>query len=528
MRIRCVSWTFPLLLFLSFISGCASKGEIREDLEKTPITQAQFPDVEEARQLIIFGSPASLLKAYDLLLSSPAGKSPEGQRMTYIAENLLSLLYPRVSFDAGVSLTPVNSVYPEIFADVKKGEFSTLMEDWDSPLLLNLVSCAALFTDNREVLILCGAAAQASERNIGGGESAVPPYILGVVEKKRGELENALVQFERSYNLDDSVYTAKWEAAKILRTLDDNANAVVLLRQLSDSYPDTIQYRFELSACYLDMGLTEEALRTVESINIENENPQYDEYLLLRSKIEEAAGNIAAAVESMALLQERNPDDLSVLKRYGFLLLQDGQAEKGITVLELALERGLEDLEVKKRLFRYYAGHDEWEKGGAIADDIASEFEEPEYLAPAAEVYLQLERYEAAEKYAALLVEAEPEKAEFLTLYGRIVLERGRLGEAEGIFRTALQYSNSRQQRSSLYYYMSKTREDLKARAEMLQNALFENMENVDALLEIAYLYRGAGEVRKAYRYIKQAAVLAPDNTRVMNLYDELEGLVGQ
>jgi tetratricopeptide (TPR) repeat protein len=525
---KCICRFFSAFLAAVLLAGCAASGVPREGPGKTPITQTELPDIEKARKLIVFGSPDSIQEAYKLLRSSPAGNSPEGQILAYAAEQLMKVLYPRTSFEAGVSLPPTNSLYPEIFNDARQGEFSVLMRNWDSPLMLLAVSCAALYTTDRDVLTLCGAAAQAAVGGGNGTDSVISPYILGTIELKREDYEDALYHFERSYTKDDSMYPAKWESVKILRKIGDNGNALVLLEELVRDFPGNFLYRLELSSCYLDIGSVIDAMKTISGIEIREDNEYYDEYLLVKSSVEEAGGRIDAAAETAELYRERNPDDLSGLKRYGMLLLELGKTEKGVAVLEIAAGKGLDDLDVNKELLAYYADNALWKEAEAVADRVYDELETPDFIALTARVYKQLERFERAEILARRLVRKNPENAASYALYAEILIALGKNEEAAEAIRAGFGYSTSRQQRSNLYLLYSAIAGGTKEKAERLQNALFENMENVDALLEIAYLYRGTGEFRKAYRYVKQAAVLAPDNRRVRNLYDELEGLIGE
>jgi tetratricopeptide (TPR) repeat protein len=525
---KCICRFFSVFLSAVLLAGCAGAGVPRKEPEKTPITQTELPDIEKARELIVFGSPDSIQEAYKLLRSSPSGNSPEGQKFAYVAEQLMKVLYPRTSFEAGVSLPPTNSLYPEIFEDVRQGNFSVLMRNWDSSLMLLSVSCAALYTSDRDVLTLCGAAAQAAVGGGNGTDSVISPYVLGTIELKRENYEDALYHFERSYTKDDSMYPAKWESVKILRKIEDNGNALILLEELVHDFPDNILYQLELSSCYLDIGSVLDAMKTISAIDIQENNEYYDEYLFLKSSIEKTGGRIDAAAETAELYRERNPEDLSGLKRYGMLLLELGKTEKGVAVLEIAAGKGLDDLEVNKRLLAYYAENALWEEAEAVADRVYDDLETPDLIALTARVYKQLERFERAEILARRLVRRNPENADSYALYAEILIDLGKREEAAAAIRTALGSSTSRQQRSNLYLLYSTIAEGTKEKAERLQNALFENMENMEALLEIAYLYRGTGEFRKAYRYVKQAAVLAPDNKRVRNLYEELEGLIGE
>jgi len=521
--------TFGSVLIIAFLSaGCVTTDEPPEEVGKTPIIQKELPEIEEARKLILFGSPSSVMEGYELLRNAPAGNSIGGQELLYIAKNLMEILYPKVPFDPGVSIKPGGSSYIDIFKDVRGGEFSVLLEDWDSSLKLAIVSCAALFTEDTEVLTLCGAAAQAALGADPSEGGVVSLYILGTIEKKRGNFENAVYYYEQAYRQDSLVYPAKWESAEILRQLNDNSNALPLLQELVLEYPDNVDYSLELSACLFEMVQIESAIKAVSEITIQEDHQRYDEYLLLKSRLEEAAGEIDTAVITTEILHQRNPDDVSVLQHYGGLLLLQGKIGKGIAVLELAVEKGLTDLNIVKRIAAYYAELENWEEAKRITDTIYDQLEEPSDLALSAKIYRYSGEFDSARNLAELLVAKVPENSEYLTLYAEILLSQADYRTAAGIIQTSLNFASSRQHRSYLYLLLSSAVDSPEQRIEALQNALFENMENVDALLKIAKVYKNFGEYTKANRYIKQASALAPDNEKVAELARDLEGLLEQ
>jgi hypothetical protein len=53
-------------------------------------------------------------------------------------------------------------------------------------------------------------------------------------------------------------------------------------------------------------------------------------------------------------------------------------------------------------------------------------------------------------------------------------------------------------------------------------------MKNLDALMAISDEYSQIGDYGKAYRYLKQAAAIDPDNIRIRKRIEEVEAIIGK
>ena len=58
---------------------------------------------------------------------------------------------------------------------------------------------------------------------------------------------------------------------------------------------------------------------------------------------------------------------------------------------------------------------------------------------------------------------------------------------------------------------------------DSLRQSLFENLQNLDAIIAIADAYYELGEKRKSYRYLKQALILVPDDELIRERLRKLE-----
>jgi tetratricopeptide (TPR) repeat protein len=519
-------------LMISFFAGflcfaCTGMQEKESaSSEKTLISGKELPELTEARNMIEFGSPESILSAMDTLQGSPAGNSRSGRELMYIAENLLSLVYPELGYSTSVSMELGGSIFPKLFRDVRSGRFSPLIEEWDSFLELTVAACAALISSDKDVLILCvaaaGAAADMEE------QSVLPPYLLGVVELKQGDYVSALSMFQSVLSMDESCYPAKWQAARIHRRFDDHRRALPLLSSLVERFPGVESYTFELAGCYIDLDEPESAVETLEALDIGEQSEDFNDYLFLRAAAAAAKGEYRQAAEYLEILYNRMPEELGVLERYGTALLKAGQTEAAVPLLEEAVEKGSKNLEILRPLFLYRYNRGDLISARAVADNYFDLFTGPGTLLPMLKMYLELRDYGQALRVAEKLYPQAEEDPEFLSLYARALVEEERYGRSGEIIRRALEMTDSAQLRSRLFYLQSRMTEDRKRRLQFLQEALFENMQNLAALIAISDEYAQIGEYRKAHRYMKQAAALDPENEAVAKRLEELEVIIGQ
>lgn len=514
-----------LIGFLCF--ACAGMQEKEPaSSEKTLISGKELPELTEARTLIEFGSPESILSAMDILQRSPAGNSRAGRELLFIAESMLAVVYPELGYTISVSIELPETIFPQLFKDVREGRFSPLIEDWDSFLKLTVASCAALRSSDKDVLILCGAAAGAAE----GMEqrSVLPSYILGVVTRKQENYETALSMFLSALGIDGSCYPAKWEAARIYRKFAEHEQALPLLQSLVEQFPDTERYSFELAGCYLDLGVPESAEKVLEALDFDEQSDSFNEYIDLRAAAAAEKGEYLQAAEYLELLHNRMPGDLDILERYGMALLDAGQKDTAVSFLEKAVEKGTENPDVLRPLFLYYYDRGDYRSARTVADNHFGMFQDRKTLMMMLKMYLELRDFGQALLAAEKLYPAAAEDPEFLSLYAQALIEEELYGRSREILELALERAGSAQLRSRLHYLRSRITGDRQRRLQLLQEALFENMQNLEALTAISDEYAQIGDYKKAYRYMKQAAALAPENDAVIKRLEELEVIIGR
>ncbi|MEW5818388.1 MAG: tetratricopeptide repeat protein, partial [Spirochaetota bacterium] len=144
-------------------------------------------------------------------------------------------------------------------------------------------------------------------------------------------------------------------------------------------------------------------------------------------------------------------------------------------------------------------------------------------------IAMKLKTYDAALGFSQKLYSLNPGSIEFMLPHIRALIANGKDKEAEALIAKALALPDiPRQIKSEVLYLAGLIQTNLNTKIEYLQSALFENLQNVEALIAISAAYENSGDFRKAYRYLKQAAALNPANENVNLKLKELDKLINK
>lgn len=121
------------------------------------------------------------------------------------------------------------------------------------------------------------------------------------------------------------------------------------------------------------------------------------------------------------------------------------------------------------------------------------------------------------------LVQAYPKDTQVVLLRGEYLLSLGEKGAAREWLDAAVTENYPSAVKSEIYYLLSRTSGEDDFRIDFLRASLLENLENVPALLALSRIYVSREEYRNAQRYLKQAALLEPENEDVRRALQEVE-----
>ncbi|TXT50853.1 MAG: hypothetical protein FD137_160 [Spirochaetes bacterium] len=81
--------------------------------------------------------------------------------------------------------------------------------------------------------------------------------------------------------------------------------------------------------------------------------------------------------------------------------------------------------------------------------------------------------------------------------------------------------------RSYILYLNGTVQNDKSAAIENYQKALFEEADNLEAILGLALLYKNSGDISKSLFYIKQAKMIRTDDNELLDAIANLESALG-
>jgi tetratricopeptide (TPR) repeat protein len=541
--------------------GCAtpSPPPETENSEADQQTTMHNRNLELLRRLttqVVFGSEEMLLNVLHEINTSTLTEVRAGNELYYISYQYLSLLYPKTSLpEPQPSLSP-SSMYPDIFSAVREGElypdpgesFHAVLPDLSRSLVL-------LTAEGTEVKQQAAAiASQMIDRDI---RSIIPYYLLGMYARERGENQEAIECFREVTSMTSSCYPAQRELAllyfegqqynKALEEIEELltrfSQDLQLLRMAARSYYQLGEYEKALSytgeflryeedpaimklriRIFLQMGNYEPAKKLLKVV--ERIQEVTVDLLLLKAELYAASDNYFTARSAMEEALEREPGNVEILESYGQLLMETGDVERGVELLNKVLEKEPDRRATQMLLLNNAMENRDWRRAKTIITDMQPIEDNPELLQKSITVFTRLGEKEAAYAAAEKLYQLDPSNPDYFLPFIEVLISNDKVERARELIEKGLSLVENRSRRSQLYYLKGLTMDDNEKRISLFQDALFEDLENVDALVAISDGYRKKGDYLKALRYINQAVRLRPQNQKILEKKALLEGLV--
>ena len=519
----------------------------------TPLSGTAQDSLETIRRELSLSSPASLGRALDLLEGTPEGSSEAGQELGALAGFLFRTVYPLAAGDRVLPGPPVNSPWNEIFRSVAEGKFPRLSQESVTFFTTLISPVSLLFSDSPQVWVQCEEAL--SQLRILNPQSVLPVYLQGLLAEKRKNYPQALESYRAAVGMDSSCYPAETGTARIQIRMGKPAEAVSILETQAAAFPDSPDILRSLGEAYLQNGDSERALtvvtdallilpddtallflraRILEKLGrldqarrilsiVERTLPNDPDVLLLKARLAAGAGDRNQAVQILARALELNPGRQDLRNAYGELLLQVGDGQAGREILNSQLESDPESLPSLEILLKDAVASGSWEKAGEYSTRILDQRRDLADLVTAREIALALNQSSRAEALADEMYQRFPSNPQAEMIRIQSLIRRNDPAAARDLIRQALVKETRFARRSTLYYLLSLTLTDENDKIEALRSALLEDLENRDALVELARIYTARKDIRNAVRYMKQAALLAPDDLEIRKKLEDLE-----
>ena len=543
--ILCKKFAACLIITLSLIVvGCTTRPDGQESSDIS-VSSNELDILETCKKNLSIASPDTLRAVISLLSESDAGKSESGIEYAYIASGLMARVYPVVMGDRLVPAAPVGSIYPDLFKQIESGVIPEINQDDISFLTVLAVPAAVLYSDDKTVELACldyiNQAIMMNERSV------LPLYLRGYINERNARFDEALVDYTAALELDPSTYPAEIGQARIYTQTGRNDAAVDIMNMLSAQYPFSVEILTKAAETRLlikdysgALEYSSEVLRTDPDnpeilllrarVFFEQENLQqarrlievlermsFDtaEFYLVKSKTEKAGGDNLSALNTLEKAVIKYPDNKEIEEAYGAILMLTGRKDEAREILTGEGSTGNTGSEGLIVLIDDAIEMEDWKAAAEYAQRLLSEDNSLKAGLAVWKAWYAQSNYVKALEISGALFENYPESTDSAIAFIKTLVAMNRRLQAERILNQRIPIEKDAEKRSELYYLKSLTDISEDDKLQSLRSALFENLQNIDALVSISRLYTDMGDVRKAYRYIKQAAALAPGNTEI-------------
>ncbi len=533
-------WSFFLLpLWILFVTGCATKGP-GNSTASSPMEINSYI-ISEARKRITIAAPAEMDEGVRLIIRSQTVNSKAGRDLLFVASKLYGTLYPLYEKPDFTAIPPEGSVFPNLFNMIEKGIYPDISGANTSFLSFLLSPLAALFTDDRETL---ARSEEACERAAAmDPKSVIPPFVLGAIAERRGDADRALGYFSTVMAMDRSCYPALLAVARLKISRGDYQEGFLLLQEIEGQYGGNPEIFRLLAEVYLARGelksaydYTDKGLALEENMDlfflrarvllmmgdytkslqmlriVERKKPPFPEFYVVKAAALEPTDS-GRAKETVEYGLTLFPDNPQLLTLYGDFLISTGDENRGIRILQDLYSRYPGDHEVASRLVRVYLERGELRNAADILQDMDIQEISYDLLAYGYKVYDQLKDKAETLRYAETMYRRNNSDPSFVFPYIEQLIERNDSADAQKIIKDELEKTGDSRVRSRLLYLEASLKDSAEEQVPLLQEALFENLHNLEALELLADIYADQGDYRKAYRYIKQAAALDPEDS---------------
>ena len=550
-------YLWPSLACILILGGCASQPETVPEQTEQVSLQEESQLLTQSRTLISRAAPDSFSRAIEDLATSDVGSSELGIELTYVASRMLNILYPLRSAPEVDVVTPsAASIYISMFENIEAGRYVAVAGEEASFLTLVVPPLAILFSDSEETATQAeGALEQAASLN---PDSVIPELLLGIIDERRGEIDQALAHYQAAVNVSSICYPALTGRARMEIARNNPDAAIPILEVLLATLPETTEHLALLARATFLSGDSQAASSIVQDAIILAQTDGQDDprLLLLRAQILESLGSDDAASRLIQIIEPRLPENREVLglkakilrKRgdrtaavevyeevlalypedpdlrddFGELLINIGELDRGREIVVATLEANPGRARSLTILLDVAISTKDWFAAAVYAELLVLVDDSTANLRKAVLAYTGAEEYDLAADLAQTLYELESEDPDALIMYTRALIRAGRGEDSLELLLATVDDVPEGAKKSDVLLMMSGLVDDQAKRLEYLLGSLGQNVENVPALVATSEYYEEIEDYKRAYRWLKLAAALEKENDEFRSRLEDI------
>jgi len=543
----------PILLGFTYCTSTHFSDGKTDSIDIDNSIDTQALTLESVRLLIEDGSLSSLNDALKLIEDGNVRNTEKGSFYKIITLSLIKLVYPYSEKASVIINYPKNGFLSELVNKAAKGEILDVSKQKVDFFTLLLESIAALYTDSDSVIV------QSLDilHTIYNSDSNLflPVFIQAFINEKNKDYNEALKGYKKALEIDSLSYPAELGIIRIqirnnnfsdalnhlnnIIKLYDNksmvqylyidaligTNQIVEAANIVSSYLAMNPDNMELTLRYADIlqreGKNSQASHLIQVIESISGNTSY--ILFVKASIMFNKKNYSNAYSLLKKEVDKFPENIRLRNLYSKVLLVTGNTEEGREYLEDSFKINPDSLGSLRLIIEEAISSKDWNRAEVYIKKLLANDHSDTSLRYAVQIYMNLNDNQKALEYNSKILEREHALPTDYLITTTLLIEKEQRQQALKEIESWLEKSKNSYDKSYFYYLKSLAQTNSQEKLDSLRQSLFENLQNLDAILAIADVYYNLNEKRSSYRYLKQALIISNDNKEIKEKLRKLE-----
>ena len=511
------------------------------------------------------GSPASLKEAVLFIQNDSKGLTNENKLYLKVIADIMYLVYPLETNGVKPPLYAEDEPYLQALKEVKSGLYpvSTKKDGFLSLIIPTLVLTYNDFSDTTLAQYSEDIESRLMEAQKLRPQSVLPHYLLGLLKEKNNKLTEAVVLYQKAWQLDSSCYPAGFKYGHFAAESGNGAEALKIADTLNSSYKDNTEVKLLYAQAHIaknDLNKASENIVSVLKKEPENisalllririlieqkeylranslldaystKNKTAKNYLLYRARVtKEWNKNLIRASEFLTEAYKYYPEDFNVLLACAEICFEASTKidnKSADFFIRKVLDAYPKNTAALALLVKNDINNGKWAQAVESAEDLAAKYPSDANKELLLTSYLGAGQTSKALSLAKkLYANTKNPSTSFINLYMEALYAGKDYQTVKQVINQKIKGADS-QLKSILYYYNAKLEQRNSSEyLNFLQSSLLSNPRNKDSLFAMYEWYLKTKDYKKAKYYLGQVLALDPSNKNLVNLSENLDKLL--